>query len=283
MSTKDEHNLGQPKSMTEDMLGVAPEDLGITNPDEKQPDDKEAEPTKVDKEAEPSEKPEDKPDEKPETEPEEDAVTKAFKEAGLDRKFADPITALKSIPHQDRRITQIEQERAEDRRRLAALEAKKEEPAPIDPDEFANNPQETLRKAGYLTRQEALDLINTGLRQGFDQRDAYQFVTSTADLTKLKDEMQGILEESPSLAYLMDQGQLSRAEGLKLLYLAARGKTAPAKTTIEPSPGAGKKTSANTSGGKSISGSKPRPLTPEDIQKMTPEEMEEVIGFGPPT
>jgi len=133
-----------------------------------------------------------------------------------------------------------------------------------------------------LTRQEAIDLVNTGLRQGFDQRDAYQFVTSTADLGQLKNDMQAILEENPNLAYLMDQGQLSRAEGLKLLYLAARGKTAPAKTTIEPSPGAGKKPSANTSGGKSITAGKPRRLTPDDIQKMTPEEMEEVIGFGPP-
>jgi len=129
MSTNDEHHLGQGRTPVEDMLGVAPEELGITQPDDV-PDDKKAETTEpVDKEAEPSEKP---PEEKPE--PEEDPITKAFKESGLDRKFADPITALKSIPHQDRRITQIEQERAEDRRRLAALEAKREEPAVIDPE-----------------------------------------------------------------------------------------------------------------------------------------------------
>jgi hypothetical protein len=215
---------------------------------------------------------------------EEDPLITAFREAGLDKKYADPITALRSIPERDRFAQQTSQERAALMRQLELAQSKSAEPdkPQITGQEFFDDPLGSLKKAGYVSAKEAIAIAKQEGQQEMDQTAAEDFVNSTSDFEEYRADADRVLNEMPYLV------KLPKLQMVKTCYEVAKARRAKPVEVTEPA-NQDKKGRAATSGGTGGAPAKSKPkvkplgphgLSAEDFKNKPLREIEETVGFG---
>lgn len=273
---------------SQDMLaGVLDADPGTETPTEGDTETDKAEETPETEEAETTDTETETPageDTETETVEELDPLIAAFKEEGLDKRYADPATALRSIRERDRHTQQLSQERAEMLRQLELARPKPVGSTPIDVtgQEFFDNPQAALEKLGFINRADVEKITNQKTTAALDQKAAEDFVSGTSDFEDYRADADRVLNEMPWLA------GMPKLHLVKTCYEIAKARRVKPVEVTEPA-NQDKKSRAATSGGsggtpaKSTAKSKaigPHGMTAEDIATLPIEEIERRAGFG---
>ena len=199
-----------------------------------------------------------------------DPYTQKFNELNLGGMYRDVHDVLEREPERQRYLTQVQQENAELKRRQAEWERQQQqkEPIEIDPDTFLQNPDETLKKLGYVRGED----VDQRVSMAVDRMRAEEFMRSTPDFEKLRPVMDSIVGEMPEL------GRLSNTQLVKVAYQLAKTRQAPAKKVVEPADKS-KKDRANTSGGKTPTGKKT--ATPKvNFSTDSLEDIERKVGYN---
>lgn len=199
-----------------------------------------------------------------------DPVTQRFQELGLDKQYHDVDDMMSRVPETNKHITFMQQENAELHRQLQEQQKSRAEPAQVTDEEFLADPLGSIKKMGYVTKDEATSLASVEATRVDHIRQANDFISATPDYRKMEPAMMQLLEEMPEVK------ALPAATGMRLLYAEAKRRM-PSEKIVEPAD-PGKKSRASTSGGQT----KVRHTGPslEEYGNMTPEQIEEKLGFA---
>lgn len=225
------------------------------------------------------------PDPEPETgKPDTEEVTGGEQEQPVDwatselaQKYGDPQKAWQALQEKEQRIghlTNMVYNRPQEQ-----PAPKIAEPVTVDPETFYQNPTESIKRMGLVSREEAAQIASQSAMQIIEQERVSQFFKSAADFPDLEPKMIQILDDYPDLR------QLPKSQALKVLYRLAKADQQPQKPTvkIEPSDPA-KKERAQTSGGRSVPNvaktKKPHEYTQDELSRMSEKQLEELYGFS---
>ena len=261
--------MGLEELRNEEMFGAQ----DPVDPDAPEPQDAEPEP---EPEAEPEAEAEPE-DAEPQTQVDYAAL---MQELGLTQ-FKDPAEAIRAVVAQNRYIGKLEAERAAWRKQTEPATQQPQHKAEFDPDQFIENPDEVLKQRGFVRQEDVQRMVEESRRQAVEEQRIAAFQAAHPDFEDLKGDMAAIYQANEWL------DRIPASEAMSILY--ERAKRTRTAASPQPKPTAqivpadkDKKDRANTSGGKGVKPSAPRQtgaLSMEDAIKMTPEEIEEKLGF----
>ena len=210
---------------------------------------------------------------------------------GLDKKFKSTDEALAALGQAERTITQHQMERRAWEERLAVMEGRLEraerpasQPIQIDPDKFVDDPQAAIASLGYVRSDDVQRIAAEVAQDMMDRRQANDFAISKKDFEELRPVMDAVARQTRGI------DQMSASAAIEYLYFKARELTGKMdvqpQTVVTPAPGAAKKDIANTSGGskggppKTKTGKSLDDYTPEELEKLPPAKIKELLGYG---
>lgn len=281
-------------------LGILPDDDDLrVDPDEKDqtpPAQTDEEPFKTVAESvlpteeedpgKPTEEPgEEKPAEKQrDDEPPEDAKA-VFERLGLNKRFDTVEEALEYIPESNRYTTRLEQDRAELFQQVGSIiEQRRAQEKPVEEaldgaaflEAVEDNPREALRKAGFVTREEAERIADQKAAATSDMTETKTFMATAPRIKELGPRMAELFAEDP------DYKLLPVNKMIKLLYRTALAEAGPTTTPtkVEKS-NPDKRDRATTAGGGKTGGKKPTAEEFLHFVRTAPiDEVESLIGHG---